>query len=634
MSNLIIGTAGHVDHGKTQLIKALTGIDTDSHKEEKERGITIEPGFAYLTLPDGRRCGIIDVPGHEKFLRNMLAGAGSVDLALFVVACDEGIMPQSREHLEILTLLGIKKGIIVLTKTDLVEPDWLELVKIDVMEGVKGTFLENAPMVEVSAKTGFGIENLKLILFDMIRDTPDNDLSQPSRLPIDRVFTIDGFGTVVTGTLTEGKLSVGDELMLYPEGIPTKVRGLQVHSQSVQVAEKSQRVAINLAGVKTSDIKKGCVVAAPNSMTNSMLLDVKLEIVNRTDRLILNNSNLHFYHGTDDTLCRLVLLNKDALAEGESGYAQLHLSTPLATRPGDHFVVRFYSPMETVGGGIILDSNPQKRKRNDENAIAMFAHKESKDSKERLSWFIFDRSRFFPKPSVLKQQIFFNSSEFDFNFKSLLEEKEILQVKDFVIHRKYIEFLGKRCNNILADFRTKNPLLDGMRRDELRSKLLPEVNQLLADETLNLIEQSGFIKSLGAVVANADFEVVMTDAQKKLYDEIVDRYNQDGYTTLSLDELVAKYPQKDRENVKQTVACLITNGTLIALTSQMLIHKDYYLKAFNIFVEMVAEAPVTLAAFRDKLEISRKYAVAILEHFDKKNLTKIQGDARVLLKHN
>jgi len=632
MGNLIIGTAGHVDHGKTQLIKALTGIDTDSHKEEKERGITIEPGFAYLTMPNGKRCGIIDVPGHERFLRNMLAGAGSVDLALFVVACDEGIMPQSKEHLEILTLLGIRKGVIVLTKVDLAEADWLELVKMDVMEGVKGTFLEDAPIVTVSAKTGEGIEELKAVLFDMIGDTPDSDLSQPSRLPIDRVFTVDGFGTVITGTLTEGTISVGDELTLYPEGLSTKVRGLQVHSQSVTTAEKGQRVAINLAGVKTADVKKGCVVAEPGSMENSMLLDVRLEIINDTERIIQNNSNLHFHHGTQDVLCRLVLLDRDALAQGESGYAQLHLSTPIATRVGDRFVVRFYSPTETVGGGVILDSNPQKRKRNDEQVIEMLGHKESTDSKERLSWFVFDRSRFFPKPATLKQQLFFHSASFDTDLAELVADGEIMRVKDALIHKRYLEFLGKRCNGILADFHSKNPLLDGMRRDELRTKLLPEITQAVADDTLRLIEGLGFIKSVGTVVANADFTVVMTAAQKKLYDEIVATYLSDGMATLSYDETVAKYPQKERDNVKQTLTALMTNGTLVALTPQILIHKEQYLAAFRIFEEMASVAPVALGVYRDRLGVSRKYAVAILEHFDKRGFTRLEGEARILVR--
>ncbi len=311
MKNCIIGTAGHVDHGKTMLIKALTGMDTDRLKEEKKRGITIELGFAYLNLPDGGKAGIIDVPGHEKFVKNMLAGVGGMDLVLLVVASDEGVMPQTREHLDILSLLGIEQGILVLTKTDMVEPEWLEMVKEDVRSEVQGTFLEDAPMACVSSYTGEGIEDLRSLIFKKLEQAQEKDVHSPMRLPVDRVFSVDGFGTVVTGTLIEGTVREGDELTIYPSKLPAKVRNIQVHSQTAAQACAGQRVAVNLAGVKKEEIARGDYLAAPGSLQDSLMLDIKLKILPRCGREILNNSRLHFYHGAGSSLCKLVLLDRE-----------------------------------------------------------------------------------------------------------------------------------------------------------------------------------------------------------------------------------------------------------------------------------------------------------------------------------
>ena len=348
MRNTIIGTAGHVDHGKTLLIKALTGMDTDRLREEKRRGITIQLGFAYLPLPDGRRAGIIDVPGHEKFIRNMLAGAGSIDVALLVVAAGEGFMPQTREHLDILSLLGIKRGVVAMTKVDLVDDEWRQLAAMDIEDEVRGTFLEGAPVVQVSAQTGEGIEELRQCLYRLLEEAEEKSAHTPFRLPIDRVFHMDGFGTVVTGTLIEGRLSDGDDIVVFPSMLTTKARNIQVHGQYTDTAHAGQRVAVNLSGLKCEDIGKGDVLAAPDSMENSSLLDVKLKIFDGAQRVITNNSRLHLYHGSRDVLCRVVLLGEDALNKGQEGYAQLRLAQPIAV-PGDRFVVRFYSRSKRWG---------------------------------------------------------------------------------------------------------------------------------------------------------------------------------------------------------------------------------------------------------------------------------------------
>ena len=339
MKHVIIGTAGHVDHGKTCLIKALTGIDTDRLKEEKKRGITIELGFAYLDLANGQRVGIVDVPGHEKFVRNMLAGAGGMDLCMLVVAADEGIMPQTVEHLDILSILGIKNGVIVITKTDLVEPEFVELVAEDVKELVQGTFLEKAPILPVSVYKEKGLERLKAVLTEMCNSLPERADSGNFRLPIDRVFTLKGFGTIVTGTLMEGKLKKDQNIVLYPENVPVKVRSLQVHSKDAEVAYAGQRVAVNVPDRKKEEILRGDVLATGDSLYPTMMVDVKLEVLKHTERRIKHGSRVHVYHGTKELLGKVALMNCDELKAGEGGYAQLRLEEKTVLRKGDHFVV-------------------------------------------------------------------------------------------------------------------------------------------------------------------------------------------------------------------------------------------------------------------------------------------------------
>ena len=354
MKHVVIGTAGHVDHGKTALVRALTGVDTDRLAEEKRRGLTIELGFARLDFPDGSCAGVVDVPGHEKFIKTMLAGAGGIDLAMLVVAADEGFMPQTVEHLNILSLLGVRRGVVVLTKCDLADADWLAMARADLAARVKGTFLENAPVVETSAATGQGIEDLRETLHALVRQTREKSARVPFRLPIDRVFSVDGFGTVVTGTLIEGALHVGGEAELLPSGTRSRVRNLQVHGENTAIAVAGQRVAVNLAGIKKTDVIRGDTLAEPDSVRVSRLLDVRLSCLRDSERTVENGSRVHFCHGTAARLAKVVLLDRDALAPGESAYAQLRFTEDVAAKCGARFVIRFYSPLETIGGGIIL----------------------------------------------------------------------------------------------------------------------------------------------------------------------------------------------------------------------------------------------------------------------------------------
>ena len=384
MKHVIIGTAGHVDHGKTLLVKALTGIDTDRLTEEKKRGITIELGFAHLDFDDGTQAGIVDVPGHEKFIKNMLAGAGGIDLAMLVVAADEGFMPQTVEHLGILSLLGIRDGLVVITKCDMVDPEWVEMVKEDVKAQTEGTFLSGKPIYTVSACTGQGVAELKEKLGELVRAAGEKNLRIPFRLPIDRVFSVDGFGTVVTGTLIEGALAVGDMAEVLPTGFQARVRNLQVHGRDVESAYAGQRVAVNLAGTKKSDLARGDTIAKPGSVRRSLMLDVRLQNLKNSQRTILTGSQLHLYHGSSVRLCKVVLLDREALAPGESCCAQLRMTEELAAKCGDRFVVRFYSPLETIGGGVVLDDCPQRHKRGDGRVLESLAIRESGSGDQKL----------------------------------------------------------------------------------------------------------------------------------------------------------------------------------------------------------------------------------------------------------
>ncbi|MCP4688561.1 MAG: selenocysteine-specific translation elongation factor, partial [Desulfobacterales bacterium] len=363
MKQIILGTAGHIDHGKTSLIKALTGTDTDRLKEEKLRGITIELGFASLDLPGGRRLGVVDVPGHEKFVKNMVAGATGIDIVVMVIAADEGVMPQTREHMEICSLLGVKHGFVAMTKIDMVEEDWLELVQEDVSEFMIGTFLEDAPIIPCSSATGEGLSDITDALETLAGEIPNRPPSSLFRLPVDRVFTMKGFGTVITGTLTSGRIRVGDPIMIYPSGVTSKVRGIQVHNQAVEEAEAGTRTAINFQGLEKASVQRGEVLADPGSLVSSYMVDISLHFLKSNKKPVKNRVRVRFHGGTSEILGNLILLDREELPPGETIVAQLRLDAPTAPVKDDRFVLRSYSPVRTIGGGHVLNPMPRKHKR-------------------------------------------------------------------------------------------------------------------------------------------------------------------------------------------------------------------------------------------------------------------------------
>lgn len=633
MSNIIIGTAGHVDHGKTLLIKALTGIDTDRLKEEKKRGITIELGFAWLDLPNGVRAGIVDVPGHEKFIKNMLAGAGGIDLALLVIAADDGVMPQTREHLGILRLLGIQNGMIVITKADLVEPDWLEMVKEDIRVEVKGTFLEDAPIQAVSAYTGQGIHELKEMIVQQLDRVPEKNVEKPFRMPIDRVFTVSGFGKVVTGTMIEGTLREGDEIELYPSGLRSRVRTLQVHSKDVSVAYAGQRVAVNLAGIK-EEVSRGETLAAPESMQNTLMLDVKLEILPDSGRIIENGSRLHFYLGSRDVLCKVVLLDADVLEPGQTGYAQLRFTEEIAAKKGDHFVVRFYSPIETVGGGIVLDSAPPKHRRHHARVLQALEVREHGSLIDNLLQMIVEGSMSFVALGDIQKQMGLDDAPFREALHELTASGRITMLGERnAIDTAYKQKLQQTLTGILQEYHTANPLQAGMRRDELRSRLLPGRNMALVDKVLAMFAQDGLIVLDNQKAALSTFQVKQSASAKgKLAEEIEVLFREAVYCPPSTDELNAKYPNKIDE-VQKVMEALIAEGTLVPTTPKLCFHKDALESAKKeIAAYLEDHENFTLAQFRDLCSTSRKFATALLEYFDRHGVTKLTDGARVLLR--
>lgn len=635
MKHVIIGTAGHIDHGKTTLIKALTGRNTDRLKEEQERGITIDLGFTYFDLPSGQRAGIIDVPGHEKFIKNMLAGVFGIDIVLLVIAADEGVMPQTLEHLYILDLLGTKKGFIVLTKCDLVDEDWMELVEEDIKEEVKGTFLENSPIVRVSSVTKEGINRVIELIEKYAEEIEEKDINDTPRLPVDRVFTVPGFGTVVTGTLLSGKLSIGDEVQIFPGNKRARIRTIQVHEQDTETAYGGQRVAINLAGLKKEDVERGNVVAPVGSMKDTMMLDVKLKLLKNIDRIIQDRTRLRLYLGTKEILCRAVLLDKEQLGPGEEAYAQLRLEEEVVAKRGDRFVVRFYSPMLTLGGGIILDPNPKKKKKFDETAINELKIKEIGTSKDVIEKIIEDNSENFPSTkeiSVITAMLEENIRE---ELDELAKDGKVITFQltnDLhVIHKNYFNKILERILNELKTYHNRYPLRSGMPKEEIRSKYLKKAKPKLADSFIELLIDMGYVEQRLENICIKGFEVKFSPEQLRIKNEILERFRRNSYQPPRKEEL--EDISDNKNEIAEVFTTLVNNGEIVKLNEDIYIEKNAYDKALEILKNHLSNNPnITIGEYRDLLNTNRKVAIALLEYFDKIKITKRVGDYRIINK--
>lgn len=632
MKHVIIGTAGHVDHGKTLLVKALTGIDTDRLVEEKKRGITIELGFAHLDFDDGTQAGIVDVPGHEKFIKNMLAGAGGIDLAMLVVAADEGFMPQTVEHLGILSLLGIQDGLVVITKCDMADPEWVEMVKEDVRTHVEGTFLEGKPVFTVSAYTGQGIPELRQALKELVQKAAEKNMRTPFRLPIDRVFSVDGFGTVVTGTLIEGSVSNGDMAEILPGGVQARVRNLQVHDRDVETAYAGQRVAINLAGVKKADLGRGDVIARPGSVRTSLMLDARLQNLKNSQRTILSGSQVHLYHGSAVRLCKVVLLDRDALQPGESCYAQLRLTEEIAAKRGDRFVIRFYSPLETIGGGVVLDDLPRRHKRGDQAVLEALAIRESGSGDDQLVQLVAEHGHSLPTLEKLAAPQNLDREELGRSLEELTSAGKVLQpLPGRYLAASVFDAIWDSCQGLLEQYHRQNPLHAGMKVAELRQKLLKNTDQAVADAILAALAREGKIKAVADRYALADFAVHLTKRQSAIREKLLQTYRKAGLEVPGLDEVIASFPPAEQGDCRQVVESLVSGGGLVMLTPQLCLHSQVYAQVCDKTRDFMAEhQELTLAEFRDLLGTSRKYALAVLEYYDKNKILKKDGDVRRL----
>ncbi len=465
MKQIILGTAGHIDHGKTSLIKAISGTDTDRLKEEKERGITIELGFASLDLPGGQHLGIVDVPGHEKFVKNMVAGATGIDIVVMVIAADEGVMPQTREHMEICTLLGIQHGLIAMTKTDMVDEEWLELALEDISEFSQGTFLEDAPILPVSSVTGDGIPELISTIDEIAGSIPQRPPSSLFRLPIDRVFTMKGFGTVITGTLVSGKITVGETIMVYPTGITSKVRGIQVHNQSAESAEVGMRTAINFQGLNKTAVKRGEVLSTPDALIASYMVDISFHYLASSKKPLKNRTLVRFHTGTSEVMGYLILLEQEELPPGQTVVAQLRLDTPVAIVKDDRFVIRSYSPVRTIGGGQVLNPIPQKHKRLKQDVIDGLQHLTDEDPEAVISQQIQQAGYGGVSFSHLKIMTNLTDKQLDTALQHLLSKKTITQTDKQTrtfLHQATFDKLIQKTTEYLTKYHADNPLKAGM----------------------------------------------------------------------------------------------------------------------------------------------------------------------------
>ncbi|MDR1045217.1 MAG: selenocysteine-specific translation elongation factor [Candidatus Adiutrix sp.] len=627
----IIGTAGHVDHGKTALIKALTGIDTDRLAEEKKRGITIETGFAHLDLPGGRRAGVVDVPGHERFIKNMLAGAAGIDLAMLVVAADDGVMPQTREHLDILRLLNIPAGLVVLSKADLVDDDWLELVRDDLGRLTKGTFLEGAPVIPVSAHTGRGLEELKAALAALVSALKNREAADHFRLPFDRVFSMTGFGTVVTGTLMEGVLNAGETAMVYPAGMPVKIRGVQVHGQAVDSALPGQRVAVNL-NIKRDKLERGDVLATLDSLSPTLMLDVRLEVLKNSPFPVKNGSWVHLYLSAREQLAKVVLMEEAELEEGRSAFAQLRMMEPLTARKGDRFVIRFYSPVITIGGGQVLDPAPLKRRRHKAQVISQFETKESGSPPELLELAIGERPETFPTLQELVIRAGLDPTRVRNDCHSLVRQGRIAALtRDVYIHQREMERLKAKLRNLLNDWHRKNPYSPGLSLEEARGRLAPGAPPAVTDALIAILENEKFIIREQGSLRLSGFQPQVNEAENELIDKLEQIYLSCGLTPLVTSAVEPAGSPAEERRRQAAFSALTRRGLIKRLDDSYYLHSTYYDQAWQRFQELAANrAVVQVGRFRDELQTSRKVAVALLEHFDKAGLTRPVGEGRTL----
>ena len=633
MKELILGTAGHIDHGKTSLIKAISGFDTDRLKEEKERGITIELGFASLDLPSGQHLGIVDVPGHEKFVKNMVAGATGIDMVAMVIAADEGVMPQTREHMEICTLLGIKHGLVVVTKTDMVDEEWLELALEDIAEFTEGTFLEEAPVIPVSALKGEGIDDCIAALDEISRDIPQRPPSSLFRLPVDRVFTMRGFGTVITGTLSSGRVGVGETVMVYPSLTTAKVRGLQVHNQSVEEAVSGMRTAVNFQGLGKEAVNRGDVLASPNALKASYMVDVSYHHLKSNPKPLKNRTRVRFHTGTSEILGNAILLDREELMPGDDALVQLRLDAPVAIVRDDRYVVRSYSPVRTIGGGRVLNPLPAKHRRFRKETLAGVEALRAEDPEKILVQHLKTGGYAGIRFADLKIMTNLPDRELEAILQRQLSARAVIQIdkeQRTYIHGDNFDALQSEMTGRLRAFHEANPLKAGMSKEELKSKLPAPMDPKLFNLLLNQMIKAGTVAQEENTVRLAGHSVSLGVDQADLRDKILKTYRESGLQPPFFRD-VSKGLNVDPNYAADVLQHLIDEGLIVRTKDDLYFDADAVEGLRKKLVGFLEEnGEITTPQFKEMTGASRKYVIPLIEYFDSRMVTLRVGDVRKL----
>ncbi len=630
-SHVVIGTAGHIDHGKSALVRALTGTDPDRLKEEKERGITIDLGFAFLASENNISLALIDVPGHEKFVKNMLAGVGGIDLVMLVVAADESVMPQTREHFEICRLLEIPRGIIVLTKCDLVDSDLRELAVLETRELVAGSFLDDAPVVEVSSTSGEGIDALKQTLFEQAEAVPVRKASGLFRLPVDRVFSMKGFGTVVTGTLVAGAVRQDDEVEILPRGSKARVRGLQVHGEKRELASAGQRTAVNLQGIDTDDVARGDMLTIPGTFVPTMMLDAELDVLESSPVPVKDLTRVHLHVGTAQVLARVRTLGgRKALAPGDKGIVQLRLESPVVAARGDRFILRRYSPLETIAGGLVLDARPEKHAVTSAAAIARVEALLAGDNLTAAVQFVAEAGVAGLTEGDLARRLGLDAEE----MTDVSRAASLVAVSEkprIYIGPDVVDSLANRLNDELARFQKKNPLLDGMPKSELREKTAARAPQEVFEWVLTKLVTEGGLRSVHDLVATADHRIQMSPEEAQARDFLVAEYRESGCRPKNLSE-AATNGKQDLRLLERVQRVLLKDGTLVQIADGMVFHRDVLeeLKE-TIRGYKTKRDSIDVGFFKEMAGVTRKHAIPLLEWLDRERVTQRSGNARRIL---
>ncbi len=631
MKYIILGTAGHIDHGKSTLVKALTGTDPDRLKEEKERGITLDLGFASLDLPSGDRLGIVDVPGHEGLIKNMLAGVGGIDIVMLIIAADEGIMPQTREHLAICDLLHVKQGLIALTKTDAVEKDWIALVREEVRDFVKGTFLEKAPIVPVSSKTGENMPQLVQELAKLAREVTPKSSNGILRLPIDRVFTMKGFGTVITGTLHSGSISQDQEVEILPRGIKTKVRGLQSHGKAAQRALAGQRTAVNLQGVEKDQLSRGDTIVNKGFFTATRNLDASLKLLAGSARTLKNGTRIRFYNTTQEAIGRVMLVGEQELQPGSEGYVQFRLESPVIIQHGDRFIIRFYSPVETLGGGMVLNPHPRRHKtRTMQESVKSLSILEKGTLEEKLALLIATKLLAGLEESEIIGSVAADKQEIANALSALGQKKTVLRVDSLYVHGSHLADFEKRVLQVVGDYHKTNPLKPGIDKEELKGLIKLRFHPRVLAVTVDGLVKRKQLEAEGSKLKVPGFRAGMGQDQGELKIKIVDAIRKGGAQPPVREELPELFKITDKD-ARDLLKLLAEEGSISRVNDSIYLARETLEKMRQDLMKYLQEKKeITVAEFRDLVKTSRKYAVPLMEHFDTSKLTQRVGDKRVL----